>query len=148
MKKYSIVLILVLCIVGICGLNAISDYVWKRSETEGLSSMKVKEGTLSEVGCTVVIENKENKEFPLGIQDWYIEKLEDGEWQKVPFLTTGRETLAIAYHVSVGECQEHEIRWDYEVGSLSFGKYRVVVPIYSSTWRRIDDYLYARFIIK
>ncbi len=148
MKKYSIVLVLVLCIVGICGFKVARDCTWQRRETDGLSSMKVKEGTLSEVGCTVVIENEETKEFPLGIQFWHIEKFEDGKWQMVPFFTEGRETHAMAYYVGVGDCQEHEIRWDYEVGSLSSGKYRIAVPIYTSTWREIEDYLYARFIIK
>ena len=148
MKKYVIVLVLILCIAGICGLNVVRDYSWQRSETDGLSSMKVKEGTLSEVGCTVVIENEETKAFPLGIEFWHIEKLENGKWQNVPFLTEGRWSHAIAYQVGPEDCQEHEIRWDYEVGRLSSGKYRIAVPIYTSTWRKIEDYLYARFIIR
>jgi len=148
MKKYIIVIVLIVGIAGICGLNLLSNYAWTRKETDGLSCMNVKEDTLSNVGCTVVIENEEMKEFPLGIDCWHIEKLEDGKWKKVPFLTEVREVLAIAYYVGVGDCQEHEIRWDYEVGRLSSGKYRIAVPIYKSTGSGIDDYLYARFIIK
>ena len=121
MKKYVMILVLVLCIAGICGLNVISDYAWTRGETKG---------------------------FPLGIGFWHIEKLKDGKWQKVPFLTEGRVSYLIAYQIAPGDCQEHEICWDYEIGRLSSGKYRIVVPIYKSTWREVDDYLYARFIIR
>lgn len=148
MKKYIIVIVLIVGIVGICGLNLLSDYAWQRRETDGLSSMKVKEDTLSNVGCTVIIENEESKIFPLGIECYHIEKFANGEWKDVPFLSDGRWSHAIAYQVYSGDCQEHEIRWDYEVGRLSSGKYRIAVPIYKSTWREIDDYLYARFIIK
>ena len=148
MKKYIIVIVLIVGIAGICGLNLLSNYAWTRSETDGFRSMKVKVGTLSNSGCTVIIENEENKTFPLGIEFWHIEKLENGEWKDVPFLSDGRWSHLIAYQVYSGDCQEHEIRWDYEVGRLSSGKYRIAVPIYKSTGSGIDDYLYARFIIK
>ena len=147
MKKYYVVIILILCIAGICGLRGLSNYAWRRSETDGLSSMKVKVGTLSKAGCTVIIENKETKTFPLGIEFWHIEKLEDGKWQKVPFLEEGRWSQLITYHVAPEDCQEYEIRWDYGVGRLSSGKYRIVVPVYNATGEGIADYLYARFVI-
>jgi len=65
MKKYIIVIVLIVGIAGICGLNLLSNYAWTRKETDGLSCMNVKEDTLSNVGCTVVIENEEMKELNL-----------------------------------------------------------------------------------
>lgn len=141
MKKLMMAVILLSCVflLGACASNDKAD------TNAGLNGMKVKEGSLSNVGCTLVIDNNEEQDFWMAHNDYEIQQYIDGEWEDIPFLLDGRECLAIAYYVMPGEHREYEIGWEYEYGVLESGKYRIVEKVYDRGYEKIVDYLYAEF---
>ena len=57
--------------------------------------------------------------------DFFLERLEDGEWEAVPYIDPNVAWTAEGYLVPMGETVEKAVNWEWIYGELSAGEYRV-----------------------
>lgn len=101
-------------------------------------TMRVKEGTMSSTGLTVVFENKTDKEIIYG-DPYTVEKNMDGKWFEVPDILDGNYGFVdIGYGLGPSSTNEWEVDWEWLYGKLDKGKYRLVK--YVSDFRQSGDY--------
>ena len=152
--KIRFLLILIVCATfGLVGCSNEKEEVSTSHETEYVPTpheavnnlegvtMRVKEGTMSSTGMTVVLENKTDKEITYG-DPYTLEKNMGGKWFEVSVL----ESLIgyygfndIGYGVNPSSTNEWEVDWEWLYGKLDKGQYRLVKK-YVSDFRRQGDY--------
>lgn len=88
-------------------------------------TMKIKDGTLTNTGITIVLTNNSNKNYQYG-NPYEIEIKKDGEWRKIKVQLYF--TLP-ALNLPSKESKEIELDWEYGYGKLSEGTYRIIKEI-------------------
>ncbi|MBM7577835.1 immunoglobulin-like domain-containing protein [Jeotgalibacillus terrae] len=146
--------LLMLLLAGCSTINA-EEADWEPSEVEEVNtfegvSMKMKEGSVSSKGATVVIKNDSDREVMYG-NAYILEKKVNGEWFEVPITVEGEYGFtAIGYTIAPGSSAEKEMEWDWLYGELNKGEYRILKGInYSvSENSKKRNYLAVEFTIK
>ena len=107
--------------------------------------LKIKEGTLSNKGLTMIAKNLSDKDLEYG-NPYTIEKYENGYWQSVETKNDIIFTLP-AYGLKKNQSVEIKIDWEYGYGKLK-GKYRIVKSFsYKEKDKYISFYKYLEFEI-
>ena len=118
--------------------NVINDYVKKNggtctrfvgSELNDIINMYIKEGTLTNSGTTIVIENEHDYNLLFG-ESYYIEKYNYNS-NKFEKLENQSKCVVndIGYALSKGQTKEMNYDWSYCLGKLEKGTYRFVKDI-------------------
>ena len=118
-KKLFEIILFGLLIIGVTGCNNNSD---KKV------SLLIKEGTLSNIGITLILKNDSVRDYSYG-EPYYIEKFQEGKWEKLETIHEMAFTLP-AWNLESGKTVEISINWFYGYGQLESGKYRVVKEIF------------------
>ncbi len=156
MKKVVLVIILVIVfILIICGIEF---FVNKTGEDNTLVSeinteqverdidnvnMTIKEGTLTRVSVTIVIEDKNEETYGYG--EWFrIDKKEDGEWKELELIDEDYTFTSIAYIPGEDGISEINENWEDLYGELEDGEYRLVKELYGNE----ISYIYVEFTIE
>lgn len=104
-------------------------------------SIKIKEGTLSKAGATLIITDK--NDFPYGYgEDYKLERLENENWVSVK-ATKSYNINSIAHLVDENNQVTLELNWKERYGNLKDGKYRVGIEVGEA-----NDFVYTEFEIK
>lgn len=99
-------------------------------------SMKIKEGTLTKTGATIVITDKNESPYTYGT--WYrIDKKVEGQWQACKPILADYGFTEIAMLVKKDGTLEIKEDWSKLYGTLEAGSYRLVKSQYEA-----GDYLY------
>ena len=89
-------------------------------------TMRVKEGTLTNKGATIIITDYSGKSHTYG-EEYRIDKLEDGTWKPVDVIIKENYFWnSIGYKIDRNNKLVLEIDWEWLYGSLSNGTYRIV----------------------
>lgn len=127
MKKNLIILLI--SILGVIGIIALSTIAANKPKTymdqlENVS-MKIKEGTLTKTGATVIITDTSNADHTYGLE-YRIDKMENNEWIPLKMKPEKYGWKLIGYHVDENNQLEMEHDWDFLYGELEEGHYRLV----------------------
>lgn len=87
-------------------------------------SMSIKEGTLTNIGATIVIKDISNRENIYG-EDFTIEKYDNGIWIELDNIND-LIFNTIGYTVGDDKKLELEVNWEYFYGKLEKGTYRIL----------------------
>lgn len=102
-------------------------------------TMYIKDNTLTDIGCTVVIQDV-NKDDVFG--SWYrIDKKIDEEWQELKPIIDNYGFDSMGYKVNDDGIIEFEINWEWLYGKLDDGEYRIIKRING------DRYFSVEFLI-
>lgn len=97
-------------------------------------TIEIKEKTLSKVGATIIITDKNEKPYSYG--EWYrIDKKEDGKWKMVTPIIKDVAFTLIAHTVRNDGTLEQKIDWSKIYGELESGEYRLVKDIYENGYK-------------
>ena len=93
-------------------------------------SLEIKKETLTSNGLTLIIKNDSEYDYTYG-PDYYLEKLENGNWVEPQTLTGDPLTWnSIAYTLKAGETKEEVIDFKYSYGELTSGNYRIIKRVF------------------
>ena len=131
-KVLKITLIALGVLVGITLIVGIylifKDNNIKTESTELLknASMIIKEGTLTNMGCAVIITDTEKEETHTYGESFSLEIKKDNKWQRLkPIIKDGAFNL-IGYNVNENNELKQDIKWEWLYGKLKPGEYRLV----------------------
>lgn len=144
MKK---LLLLTCCFLALCGCMRKEETPAQSGEAsqpvlsmqEEQTSLEDGEGSVSEWGLTFTVRDatptgatlvwEQSGGSPTGEletgSDFFLERLEDGEWEAVPYIDPNVAWTAEGYLVPMGETVEKAVNWEWIYGELSAGEYRV-----------------------
>lgn len=116
--------------------NVINDYVKRNGGTcsmieeknfENVVNMYVKEGSQTNTGLTLIIENLTDFEVSYG-EAFYIEKYnyKNNQWEKLTYINNNIAFNMIGYNVIKGSPRELKQGWEFMYGKLDKGTYRIV----------------------
>ncbi|MFY9176075.1 MAG: immunoglobulin-like domain-containing protein [Caldicoprobacterales bacterium] len=159
MKKLLIFILLLIGIISAaCSIGAVppqdraSDLKPTEFETvndlEGVS-IKIKDGTVSSTGLTLVLENNSEKEC-IYSESYVLEEKINDQWYQVPVVIEGDYGFEdIGYELNPGDKREWEVNWEWLYGSLDKGEYRIIKDIldFRETGDFDTHYLAAEFAI-
>lgn len=95
------------------------------NEIEGVS-MKIKDGTLTSTGATIIITDTTGEENIYG-SEYRIDKKENGKWKNAEILIEGNYGWTLmGYHVDENDTLEMDVNWEWLYGKLEPGTYRIV----------------------
>ena len=140
--KIRLLLMLIVCATfGMVGCSndkaGVSNSHEAVNNLEGVT-MRIKEGTVSSTGMTVVLENKTDKQITYG-DPYSLEKNMDGKWFEVADILDGNYGFNdIGYGVEPLSTSEWEVDWEWLYGKLDKGKYRLVK--YVLDFRQAGDF--------
>lgn len=131
MKK--IILPILLCGVLVIGITGCAKTkkefdVGNRSDikvSENDVSMSIKDGTLTNIGATIVLTNNSDKDFQYG-NPYEIEIKKNGEWHKI---NVELSFTLPAFILKAKETKELELNWENGYGKLASGTYRIIKRI-------------------
>lgn len=107
--------------------------------------MKVKEGTLTNSGVTVIIEDKNVRPYYYG--NWFrIDKKVDSEWQKLTPINEKYKFTEGANSVGENKILELDIDWLELYGELEPGEYKLVKELYGIGNK--GKYFWVEFVIE
>lgn len=148
MKKYLVIIILILLIGGIYIIFNENKKDNKPQVFDGIS-LVIKEGTLSNTGTEIIItDTVEDEEHTYG-DSFRLEKKENGEWVKLDTIIKDYGFHAIGYHVDKNKKLEMKVNWEWIYGKLEDGEYRLIKDFAVSK----NDYyigskeIYVEFVI-
>lgn len=106
--------------------------------------MTIKKGTLTKTSAVIIINDVSKKEYSY-IEDFRIDKKDNGEWKELE--TTGENYgfNSRTYHIDNSNKLEMKLDWTHIYGSLETGEYRIVKYISDS---KENYYFSVEFIIK
>lgn len=153
MNKY---LYFIVCIIGLIFLLAGYDKAVKNlkptdfktvNNIEGVT-MKIKEGTVSPTGLTVILDNTTDKQCIYG-KPFVLERKINGKWYQVPAVIKNNYGFEdIAYILSAKSNAEVKIDWEWLYGNLKPGEYRIIKDISIDSQEYNPYHLSAKFTIK
>ncbi len=91
---------------------------------EGVS-LSIKDGTLTNVGATLILKNNSNIKVEYGYP-YEIEIKQNGEWRKI---NVDLAFALPAFEIKVGETKEIKLNWQLGYGKLTAGTYRIIKSI-------------------
>ena len=110
-------------------------------------TMTIKEGTLTNVGATVIITDRSSRNNMYG-EPYRIDQYVDNEWKELDVVIEGNYAFtSIGYTVDETNKLELKIDWEWLYGKLKPGKYRIVKDT-SYPGEGTSHYLTAEFEIK
>ena len=131
MKKTIFIIITVILVAGILGgvYFSFRDYKVNGNKYElgkylKNTSMIIKEGTLTDTGCTIIITDTEKEEKHTYGEDYDIYVYKDDKWKSLR-TGDGWHNL-IGYLVNKDNKLEMDINWESAYGKLEPGKYKLV----------------------
>jgi len=148
-KKFiALLCITATLLISGCAEIPANDYYDAYDEPLATVEMRVKEGTLTPTGLTLILTNNTNREYMSGV-GFHIERRVDGEWAEL-------EPLNNLVFVSLGvpfppnTSIELERIWDWYYGELEPGEYRIIKGYhFSREPGNLDEYeVYAEFVIE
>ncbi|WP_027963655.1 immunoglobulin-like domain-containing protein [Halalkalibacillus halophilus] len=107
---------------------------WEPTEYEDVNTldgvtMHVKEGTVSAIGLTVILENSREQGYTYG-EYFSLEKKVEDHWVQVPITIDGDYGFNdIGYGLEPNGTSEWKVDWEWLYGSLDSGDYRIVKDI-------------------
>lgn len=121
-------------VIKILGLqvfnNTSCDIVVDVHHVENVT-MTIKEGTLTDTGMVVVIEDLNEEKYVFG-ELFYLEKKENDSWVRIdPINAYGFNDMG--YLVNEDNILEMKQDWSYMYGSLESGNYRLVKSVYKGS---------------
>ena len=147
----------------------VSEYEWNNVSTENVTKEEGiyvydEESQISEIALSFSLKNisttgatlifdQYDADAPKGElmfgEDFVIEVLKDGEWEKVPTSIESYGFDAIAIMVKSGDTVERELDWEWLYGELEPGEYRIGKSVNDFIESgNFDKYMvYAHFII-
>lgn len=146
LKRFLIIFVpLTLCFIGlICYNVSRGPYESDFLITDDLISMSIKEGSLSNDGATIIIDNKTENTFNYSDNYW-IEQNIKGTWYKLkqnPVNVRVMDSKSI-----LKDTIELSINWKQLYGALKSGKYRIIKNFYMKDNDNINIYVSAEFEI-
>lgn len=130
MKKSEKIILIVLCsIILLVGIYFIFRNNTKNIKTTDIlknASMIIKEGTLTNTGCTVIITDTEKEEKHTYGESFSIEIKKDNKWQKLKPIIEDYAFNLIGYSVDENNELQQDINWEGLYGKLEPGEYRLV----------------------
>lgn len=106
--------------------NSLTDKcLIKINDLDGVT-MEIKEGTLTNVGATIIITDTSSRNNIYG-EPYRIDRFVDGKWQEVDVVIEGNYAwTSIGYSVGEDNKLELKMNWEWLYGKLEKGKYRIV----------------------
>ena len=151
MKKIFSVIVCLAILVSITGCTNQNQKVNEivASNIEGIKVI-IQDNTLSPEGVTLIIKDETEEKYTFG-EDFYIERNNDGNWERVEPISDSYAFNSIGYYAFEKELELKQ-NWDYIYGKLDNGRYRLV----KSTFKESDipitkedlKYIYVEFEIK
>ena len=140
-KKVWIIVGILIVVIGIIAIG-----VWqghsnnqKMNQVDGVS-IKIKEGTLTNTGATIIITDTTNKDYSYG-EPYRIDKKENGKWREAPKVIKDAFFNEPAYLPDENNEIVREINWEWIYGKLKPGTYRFVTDA-------SDEKISVSFVIK
>lgn len=116
--------------IKILGIQVYNDFAEtlkvevNANEVENVS-MTIKEGTLTNMGATLIITDTNEKKH--GYDEWFrIDKKIDNGWEETKVINYDYVVNAIAYTIGDNGIAEIKVNWKELYGELPQGKYRIV----------------------
>ena len=111
----------------------------------------IKEGTLTNIGATIVIRDFSGHKYSYG-EPYIIQEKIDGKWQEVESICDNCAFNSMAYGVDLNGTLELTCNWKLMYGKLDRGYYRIVKDAFINTERPITEedikYFSVEFEIK
>lgn len=149
MKK-TILAILVcgLLVIGLTGCGKIKQEfdVGDKSDIQTPQSdisLTIKDGTLTNVGTTLILKNNSDKLLHYDAT-YEIEIKQNGEWHKINVELYFNEPL---WDVEENKAKEIELNWEQGYGKLATGEYRIIKEVYFENEKEQKFYIAAEFNI-
>lgn len=139
-KVFFTILICGTIILGItgCGKKAtIKDDV-KLNEIDGIS-MKIKEGTLTNKGATIIIEDSNGKGKYVYGTSFRIEKKGKNNWINPKETSNNCDFTTMAYYVNEEGLLEFDQNWECMYGELEKGTYRLIKDTFLSSNKPVTE---------
>lgn len=140
-KKVWIIIGILIVMIGIFAIS-----IWmsqaneqKMNQVAGVS-IKIKEGTLTNTGATIIITDTTDKNYSYG-EPFRIDKKENGKWKEAPKVIEDAFFNMPAYYPDENNEIVREINWEWIYGKLKPGTYRFVTDA-------SDEKISVTFVIK
>ena len=115
-------------------------------EESKVMSMTIKEGTLSNEGCTIIVHDAGEEKSVFG-EEYRIDIFDNNEWKHSEIvLKDNYGWNLIGYLVGDDRSREMEINWKWLYGELETGHYRIVKSITIEPYKR--EYFSVEFDIE
>ncbi|MDD3392166.1 MAG: hypothetical protein PHE54_01285 [Bacilli bacterium] len=129
-KTIKICLICICCFSLFCCSNNTID-LGAKSEyetTDNLISMSIKEGTLTNIGVTVILVNNTDNDYIYG-DPYLIECKRNNTWYEINPISEMVFNM-IGYSLKANKAVEVDINWKSAYGPLPSGTYRIIKSVY------------------
>lgn len=109
--------------------------------------LRIKEGTLTNTGAVVVLENNSDITISFG-EDYWLEIEQNGEWYSLETINDFVVNTPL-YHLKSSESKEKSIDWGYAFGTFPKGKYRITknITLEFENDKKEDTYIAGEFTI-
>lgn len=125
-KKIWIIVGILIVVIGITAISIwlIQSNKQRMNQVAGVS-IKIKEGTLTNTGATIIITDTTDKNYSYG-EPYRIDKKENGKWKEAPKVIDDAFFNMPAYQPDENNEIVREINWEWIYGKLKPGTYRFV----------------------
>ena len=125
-KKVWMIFTIVIVVIAITAISIwlIQSNKQRMNQVAGVS-IKIKEGTLTNTGATIIITDTTDKNYSYG-EPYRIDKKENGKWKEVPRVREAAFFNNLAYYLDENNEIVREINWEWIYGKLKPGTYRFV----------------------
>ena len=125
-KKIWIIVGILIVVIGITAISIwlIQSNKQRMNQVAGVS-IKIKEGTLTNTGATIIITDTTDKNYSYG-EPYRIDKKENGKWKEAPKVIEDAFFNMPAYYPDENNEIVREINWVWIYGKLKPGTYRFV----------------------
>ena len=126
----------------------ILDFTFSNNDMNNIDnvSMKIKDGTLTKTGATIIITDTNKDHYDYG-NPFRIDKKENGVWKMLEVTGDGAFTLP-AYGVDKNNQLELNQSWNHIYGELKSGEYRLVKDVCVSDFCNEQKYFSVQFTIE
>lgn len=140
-KKVWIIVGILIVVIGIIVIGVWTSQAneQKMNQVAGVS-IKIKEGTLTNTGATIIITDTTDKNYSYG-EPFRIDKKENGKWKEAPKVIDDAFFNMPAYQPDENNEIVREINWEWIYGKLTPGTYRFVT-------NASDENISVTFVIK
>ena len=140
-KKVWIIVGILIVVIGIIVIGVWTSQANEQetNQVDGVS-IKIKEGTLTNTGATIIITDTTNKNYLYG-EPYRIDKKENGKWKEAPKVIDDAIFIEPAYYPDENNEIVREINWEWIYGKLQSGTYRFVT-------NASDENISVTFVIK
>ncbi len=140
-KKVWIIVGILIVVIGMITIGIWTSQAneQKMNQVDGVS-IKIKEGTLTNTGATLIITDITDNNYSYG-ESYRIDKKENGKWREAPKVIEDAFFNEPAYQLDENNQIIRKINWEWIYGKLKPGTYRLVT-------KASDKKISAEFVIK